>query len=649
MKIVRRTDGYYVVDQAGQALAGPFPGMVEAQTYIDTQAQATAREQARPAAAQPGALGFSATAPAAAPTTPQDAARFGMVWDDDKEAYVPAPGISDAELKRWVDAGIVTADEARQAFIDRHPEYTGKVLEYELGRAFGGGGEKSVAQKRAEKLAAEQALAAEANAAVEAYRQTRPGSTFVQDTDGNWIEEYTDESGTRSRRSLGFDPATGVLKFSGGVPQNTALQLEPGGTTAVVGPVAPEYVARARELFTPNELAALRPQGQAAIIDALAERLGRAPNFNEVSAIYPTGVSRDVDPIYARNLEISNLFPGRTYEEAVRFNTTEKPDAFGATPEMRALTPEQMRNINALELKLPGQAGGTPLTEEEKLRLKYFGAGGVPGARSTTSFRVNPETGQFEGQPVANQYSQSSRMNPETGEFEALTPGADTDLQTLQLMENPQQRAELASGRLDMTPGERLASSFGDLEGIYEAIGRRAPARSSFYNRRRSQRPFWGYGEEEERKPWWLGSGGQVAAGLSPSKARLMLHEGVANGRSISDRQRRYFGAVASGTARMAGGGEVLALDNPVAGFEIDRATGQPVRSQPDFVMGENGPEMATVEPLRPQEPYRGVVNASDPPILANIVAMLEGRTRRQRKQRGLYRPAPVGSTQMAG
>lgn len=31
--------------------------------------------------------------------------------------------------------------------------------------------------------------------------------------------------------------------------------------------------------------------------------------------------------------------------------------------------------------------------------------------------------------------------------------------------------------------------------------------------------------------------------GPSPAKAAIMLHEGVANGRPISDRQRRFFGA----------------------------------------------------------------------------------------------------------
>jgi hypothetical protein len=36
----------------------------------------------------------------------------------------------------------------------------------------------------------------------------------------------------------------------------------------------------------------------------------------------------------------------------------------------------------------------------------------------------------------------------------------------------------------------------------------------------------------------------------SKAKAKRMLHEGRAQGRKITPRQRRYFGAVASGKAR---------------------------------------------------------------------------------------------------
>ena len=37
---------------------------------------------------------------------------------------------------------------------------------------------------------------------------------------------------------------------------------------------------------------------------------------------------------------------------------------------------------------------------------------------------------------------------------------------------------------------------------------------------------------------------------LSPSKARKILHDKTVRGRKITARQRRYFGAVASGRAR---------------------------------------------------------------------------------------------------
>mgnify|MGYP001561261544 CR=1 FL=1 len=37
---------------------------------------------------------------------------------------------------------------------------------------------------------------------------------------------------------------------------------------------------------------------------------------------------------------------------------------------------------------------------------------------------------------------------------------------------------------------------------------------------------------------------------LSSAKAREILHDGTVHGKPITDRQRRYFGAVASGKAR---------------------------------------------------------------------------------------------------
>lgn len=45
--------------------------------------------------------------------------------------------------------------------------------------------------------------------------------------------------------------------------------------------------------------------------------------------------------------------------------------------------------------------------------------------------------------------------------------------------------------------------------------------------------------------------------GLTRAKARKMLHEGVAHGKPITEQQRKYFGAVASGYARKENGGEV--------------------------------------------------------------------------------------------
>jgi hypothetical protein len=37
---------------------------------------------------------------------------------------------------------------------------------------------------------------------------------------------------------------------------------------------------------------------------------------------------------------------------------------------------------------------------------------------------------------------------------------------------------------------------------------------------------------------------------LSKEKAAKMLHEGIAKGKRISSKQRKYFGAVASGKAK---------------------------------------------------------------------------------------------------
>lgn len=41
-----------------------------------------------------------------------------------------------------------------------------------------------------------------------------------------------------------------------------------------------------------------------------------------------------------------------------------------------------------------------------------------------------------------------------------------------------------------------------------------------------------------------------MAKKLTKAKAREILHDGTVHGHKITDRQRRYFGAVASGNAR---------------------------------------------------------------------------------------------------
>ena len=59
--------------------------------------------------------------------------------------------------------------------------------------------------------------------------------------------------------------------------------------------------------------------------------------------------------------------------------------------------------------------------------------------------------------------------------------------------------------------------------------------------------------------------------GLTPEKARIMLHDGTVNGKKITDKQRRYFGWVSNGKKD---GGEVKRYRT---GGKVD-ATGKPVR-----------------------------------------------------------------------
>lgn len=49
--------------------------------------------------------------------------------------------------------------------------------------------------------------------------------------------------------------------------------------------------------------------------------------------------------------------------------------------------------------------------------------------------------------------------------------------------------------------------------------------------------------------------------GLTPAKARQILHDGEAHGKKLTDKQRKYMGAVASGYAKKSKGGDVSALD----------------------------------------------------------------------------------------
>lgn len=89
-----------------------------------------------------------------------------------------------------------------------------------------------------------------------------------------------------------------------------------------------------------------------------------------------------------------------------------------------------------------------------------------------------------------------------------------------------------------------------------------------------------GDGQENGTGLWHLANGG-----LTPEKARLILHEGIANGHKISDKQRRFFGWKSSQGNAMggeiekvngyAGGGGIggYAYGGPVKGEKIGDAT----------------------------------------------------------------------------
>lgn len=73
------------------------------------------------------------------------------------------------------------------------------------------------------------------------------------------------------------------------------------------------------------------------------------------------------------------------------------------------------------------------------------------------------------------------------------------------------------------------------------------------------------HGEEEMAK-----------GGLTASKARMILHDKKVHGKALTDQQRKFFGAIASGASvKMACGGEVngYAEGGPVKGTKVDGAT----------------------------------------------------------------------------
>ena len=76
------------------------------------------------------------------------------------------------------------------------------------------------------------------------------------------------------------------------------------------------------------------------------------------------------------------------------------------------------------------------------------------------------------------------------------------------------------------------------------------------------------------RETW--AEGGTTGDGLSKEKAKIMLHEGMANGKPITEQQRKYFGWVAGGSkeAKMDGGSiRGYANGTPKEGVEIDGVT----------------------------------------------------------------------------
>jgi hypothetical protein len=78
--------------------------------------------------------------------------------------------------------------------------------------------------------------------------------------------------------------------------------------------------------------------------------------------------------------------------------------------------------------------------------------------------------------------------------------------------------------------------------------------KKAFYARHKENLDNNPYFRAYARETW--AEGGTTGDGLSKSKAKIMLHEGMANGKPITEQQRKYFGWVAGGSkeAKMDGG-----------------------------------------------------------------------------------------------
>lgn len=83
---------------------------------------------------------------------------------------------------------------------------------------------------------------------------------------------------------------------------------------------------------------------------------------------------------------------------------------------------------------------------------------------------------------------------------------------------------------------------------------------------------YW-FGSQPETSDWglWKTEDEEMEkGGLTPAKARMMLHDGKAHGKNITDKQRRYFGAVASGYAKKEKGGRASDVQFETAYTKVD-------------------------------------------------------------------------------